>query len=361
MVRKGKWARTWIVTGAYAVIATVASVLITSSLQPRISYGEPFAGDTSCGGYGIATSAAWWEKTDDELRESFELARSTGVCAVRLGVIWSEIEKSPGTYDWHQLDRQVLLAKETGVDPMLMLYSAPQWVFDSGSSEGTPFEDRASLFGTFAAEVARRYGADVDAYEIWNEPNVERFWENPNVDEYLALLRAAYPKIHSVDESATVITGGLAPAADEEGSIAPVTFVRTLYEGGGNQWFDALGMHPYTWREDVEARLQFRDLNEVESLMAQFGDEESKIWITEYGAPTGGLGGITQSEQSEVIRWGIDEAAADPRIAAIYLYDLHDYPLGLFNPESYFGLYTSSGQPKVVSSLLREERPLSER
>ena len=337
--------------GAYAVIAAAASVMMSATFQPRISYGEPAGGDTACGGYGIAASAAWWEKSGDELRESYALARATGACAVRLGVIWSNIEKSPGVYDWSTLDQQVSLAQEAGVAPMLMLYSVPDWILESAAG----FEGRAASFGDFAAEVARRYGSGVEAYEIWNEPNVERFWENPDVDEYVALLRAAYPKIHAADESSTVITGGLAPAPDRAGSIAPVTFIRAMYERGGQEWFDALGMHPYTWREAPSSRLQFRDLVEVEAIMAEFGDGDSAVWMTEYGAPTGGLGGITQSEQAEMIQWGINEAEANTRIGGIFLYDLHDYPLGLFNPESYFGLYTSSGQPKMIASILREE------
>jgi hypothetical protein len=93
----------------------------------------------------------------------------------------------------------------------------------------------ASAYGTFAGQVAARYGPmGVNTYEIWNEENNQAFWyPAPNPSLYTAMLKDAYAAIKAVQPGATVISGGLAPAADDgAGDIAPIEFLQDMYADG---------------------------------------------------------------------------------------------------------------------------------
>lgn len=379
----GRGWRAWLAAAVYAAAAAIAAATIPAAVPPKITYAsatQAASPQPACSTFGVATSAVWWHKTAEEVRDGYAMARSVGACAVRIGVMWNEIEKSPGHYDWAALDKLTLGARDAGITPMFMIYASPEWWLNdtrvrelAGLSSATPLsvvgssvvapaapeedlnEKRARIFGDFVAQLAGRYGGQVDAYEIWNEPNTPRFWSRPNIDHYVMLLKSAYPRIHEADPGATVVSAGMAPAPDSPTTIAPQTFIRGLYERGAQDWFDALGMHPYTWRDAPDQRHRFRDMEEVLALMDAFGDTGTSVWVTEFGAPTGGFGGITQAEQADLFRWGIREAEAHPRIAALYLYSVHDCPAGVTNPESYFGMFTSTGQAKVAASTLRAD------
>ena len=58
----------------------------------------------------------------------------------------------------------------------------------------------------FARAVAERYKGRVDAYQIWNEPNLSREWGNrpPNAAEYTELLRIANQTIKEIDSDVLV-------------------------------------------------------------------------------------------------------------------------------------------------------------
>ena len=103
-----------------------------------------------------------------------------------------------------------------------------------------------------------------------------------------------------------VVTGGLSPAPDDGGNVAPVTFLKGIYSHGGKGAFDAVGHHPYcapafpgdaqwwsAWFQMTGAKTSLR------SVMADNGDAGKQIWATEYGAPTNGPSGSFVSEQTQ--------------------------------------------------------------
>lgn len=367
-------AASWWVTAVFAVAGVAASVAITAGLTPRIAASAAHAADVPCGDYGVAVSADWGWKSPEELQASYAMARNVGACQIRISVPWGDVETAPGYYDWSQLDMMVHGATAAGIEPMLVLYAIPGWVQEAGVQQAITQQGASSLsssgavtlaasesdrheigrmYSEFAAAVAARYKDSVYAYEVWNEPNISRFWTNPSAAEYAELLKLTYPRIHQADPSAVVISAGLAPAADTETSISPTTFVSEMYKAGAKDSFDALGVHPYTWNDPPEERMKFLDIDELQRIMDGNGDAGKQMWVTEYGAPTGGLPGLTQSEQAAMLMFGIEEARRNPRIERFYFYTLQDYPLGVTDPESYFGIYTSDGGAKVGANELR--------
>jgi len=74
-------------------------------------------------------------------------------------------------------------------------------------------------WGDHVTAIAQAGLGRVEAYEIGNEPNLDRFWDNapPDPAQYVQALQIAYERIKVVDPAAIVVSGGLAPTGRIEG------------------------------------------------------------------------------------------------------------------------------------------------
>ncbi|HEX6310978.1 MAG TPA: beta-xylosidase, partial [Acidimicrobiia bacterium] len=193
---------------------------------------------------GFAAGAGLPGRSDPELARDLEGMAATRARYLRFDLPWSSVEPEPGRYRWDQLDRVVDGARACGLEVVGLLTYSPEWARAAGTSEHAPPLDPDD-FGAFVSRAVRRYAPrGVDVWEIWNEPNLDLFWEPaPDPAAYAELLAAAFDAVKAVDRDATVISAGLAPAADEpDGSrVSPVTFLEEAYAAGAGGHFDALG------------------------------------------------------------------------------------------------------------------------
>jgi hypothetical protein len=243
----------------------------------------------------------------EEVAADLDLMAGTGARWLRVSVGWGHIERAPGVYDWAGTDRVVQGARERGLSVVAVITSAPSWDADPGCRTNECAPDDVGPYAAFARVAAERYGPlGVHHWEIWNEPNHVPFWgPKPDPAKYVELLRGASTAIHDVDPTATVITGGLSPAPDEGDEIAPLTFLRQVYEHGGRAFFDAVAHHPYQYPElpaSDELTNAFRQTELLHDLMASRGDDDKRIWGTEVGAPTRGGRSVSEDEQAEWVR-----------------------------------------------------------
>lgn len=72
--------------------------------------------------------------------------------------------------------------------------------------------------------------------------------------------------------------------------------------------------------------------------MAAHGDGDKKVWLTEYGAPTGGSSGVSPKLQAQMVAEAYELAAAHRSIGPIFIYTLIDGGAPNGDPERYFGL-----------------------
>lgn len=357
-------------TWGTVIVALVSSVIFVlgvtlgyspfAAFRPTATPSE-YSAERKCMDIGISGNAEWDRFSSSDYELASRTTSDLGIGRVRIGAIWSDIEKTQGVYDWSALDMRVRHVRDAGLAPLLILQGSPSWL-PIPAGPITPEHLRvAQKYGVFAGEVAGRYGGDVDSYEIWNEPNLARFWEHPDAALYTEFLKAAYPAIHAADARATVITAGLAPATNSHGSIAPVTFLNRLYDHDGGRYSDAIGMHPYTFPEMPSGQSTwntFRALNEVKQLMAARGDAGKEIWLTEYGAPTGGVGWVSPDTQAEMVAEAIVLARSDLSLGPIFVYTLVDGGAQNWDPEDHFGLYYTDLSPKpavrAIHDLVKE-------
>jgi hypothetical protein len=263
--------------------------------------------------FGVGGFGAIRDHPDPLVRQqAFRSLEVLGVKWIRTDISWDKVETEPGVFDWTRLDQLVTEAHAFGFKILAVLNRTADFARPEGTPEWYPPMGKGPLtaYSAFVRQVALRYTEPghvrIHAVEIWNEQNNPYAWAGSmKIDVYKAILRRAWIEMKAVNKATQVITGGLAPGRLYLWSVAPRTFVKRLYAVGGKPWFDAIGMHPYTFPALASDRLftgwaaMTRSADGEPSIRATMkanGDGAKKIWSTEFGSPVSLVGEARQAE-----------------------------------------------------------------
>jgi polysaccharide biosynthesis protein PslG len=304
--------------------------------------------------FGIATGSTLQNDSASDLTGDLNLDQKAGAGWVRIDINWAQIQVGgPNSYNWSYIDNAVTSAEARGMSVLGTIVYTPNWSRPAGT-DGTDVTDPQE-YAAFAAVAAKHYSAlGVQDFEIWNEPNQIGSWTpKPNVAAYTTLLKDSYTSIKAVDPSATVITGGLSPAASDGTNIAPVDFLKGIYADGGQGFFDAVGMHPYC-NPDMPGQADsgsawyqmYGTPTSLRSLMVANGDGAKKIWGTEFGTPTSGLSGVSAAFQAQTVTRAYQLWSTYSWAGPLFFYEGRDN--GTDSNDSYdnYGFATTTFAPK---------------
>jgi hypothetical protein len=232
-------------------------------------------------------------------------AEELGVGWVKEQVQWHTIEHGREDFDWQHLDTIVRSAEGHGLKLLLSVTHAPDWTRTAETESGPPAD--YAEFGRFMEQLAARYRSQVDAYELWNEPNLAREWRGDTLDaaRFVALVAEGAAGVRRGDPAAVVVSGGPAVTGIDDGetAVADRRFLRGMVEAGVADHVDAIGAHPYGYGNPPDESVQdethtasshndhptffFRDtLEDYRSIMLEHGLEDVPLWITEFGWPS---------------------------------------------------------------------------
>jgi hypothetical protein len=350
---------------ALAALAATASIIFVNINTNGIKADQKPAPQKI---FGIADPDLISETPEVQARQISNM-KAIGITSVRIDANWSWVQPNgPNEFKWSNLDQEVKSIRTAGMSADLIIDGCPPWAALPGAGKNQ-FTQPAhpSQYASWAADVAARYAPEgVRYFEIWNEPNIIRFWKpRPNPAAYTADLRAAYTAIKTIDPSAFVISGGLAPAATVKNAYSPIDFLKAMYKNGAENSFDALGYHPYSypalpndpgtpWSQIDQTSPSLR------SSMAENGDSAKLIWITEFGAPSAGSSGVDAAAQAVQLSQALADVKDSKWIGGFYIYTWRDGPIASA-PGNEFGLLTASAKTKpafsVVAAALAGSRP----
>ncbi|MFO0628872.1 MAG: sugar-binding protein [Polyangiales bacterium] len=124
--------------------------------------------------------------------ELLELCAAAGVTWARMDGDWLSLNPARGRFEWAALDRSVDAANARGIQVFLTLGYTPAWVprVDRARADTAPQNDEPATsdeWRAFVTEAVRRYRArGVRHFGMWNEANLEQFWEQAaGVDAYV--------------------------------------------------------------------------------------------------------------------------------------------------------------------------------
>jgi hypothetical protein len=311
--------------------------------------------------------------------------RALGVDTVRIFALWSRIAPakrpagfdgadpaSPG-YSWAPLDAAVARVRAADMKVTLTITGpGPLWTSSSPSRRRPAYRPRPGAFAAFATAVALRYGANVDRYLLWNEPNIAA-WLYPqsrcsrghctpvSPHLYRGLVRAAYPAVRDADPGAQVVIGTLSPRGQRlrraDTVMRPLVFLRA-FGCRSDRWTrlrtsecrnfrpatgDGFAIHPYSSRNAPERAHPSADdvsLAQVGRLTATLDrlqrgralhatTRRFGIYIDEYGYqtnPPDKFAGIGPRKQDSWLQRAAYVAWRNPRIRLFAQYLWRDEP-----------------------------------
>ena len=242
------------------------------------------SGDTS----GLRTTVAFLPQAASDPRfglhmKSLSWIPPIGVGSVRLWdtyTMWADLEPTRGVYNWSRLDTFVADARRHGITVLLTLGMTPRWA-SSEPTQPSPYGPRylgASALPSdmadweaFVQAVLTRYGHQLDAVEIWNEPNYA--FLRGGAHAYAALLSHA-TAVTSRFQGPTV----LAPAV---AGVNPVRFIDSVAQLAPDTKLDAFSQHFYPPGPSGPETL-LATLRHADSTLVQLRWPRS-IWNTESG------------------------------------------------------------------------------
>ena len=327
-------------------------------------------------------------------RAALTRAKVAGASVVRLSVGWRAIvdpapppsfdatDPADRSYDFSRLDAAVEDAVAHGLEPLVMVTSAPDWAEAPDRWEyahkGT-WAPRPAALADLAVALGRRYsgawpasGAPlprVRLWQAWNEPNLPRYlqpqwvarrgrWIPYAPQRYRAMLAAFERGMRSVQPDATVATAGTAPVGeprDGQGRMSPIRFWasmlcvapdpphRRLPCRGGSPRFDVAAHHPLSVGDpDRPAALRhdvaIADLGKLRRVLAAAG-LAPRLWITELNWDAGRRG-VPAGRQARYVARGLrllDAAGADLTVWHLLADPApapHAHPAGLWQDSS---------------------------
>ncbi len=270
----------------------------TSSPQPSPTPGPLMTSPD----YGIQ-AFLWWRP--EVASRDLGLIKDMGFRWAKQVFAWADIEGAQKDhFDWTQADNVVRAANEAGIKLLARVDRPPAWTgAQPPNGPPTNYDD----FGDFCYALASRYKGKIQAYQIWNEPNLAREWGGrpPNPQEYTRLLAIAYRRIKEADPSALVISAGLTPTGTSSNEAMPDTvYLEGMYQAGFQAYCDMVGVHAAGFKATPEISPEeaatakdaqgkslyggerffcFRHVEDMRQIMEKHGDSNRRVAILEFG------------------------------------------------------------------------------
>jgi hypothetical protein len=260
-------------TGEFSV--PVSPVQVVRSAIPGDLMGMVHAGDRS-----------------DEVEREYALLNELGVQWMLTDFSWNSIEGTEGVWTENYFDAYTNNGKDHEKKILAILDYDVGWIHDGnhdsddhGNAGDDRFTDGAGhkyiaiseipFFIEYVKKTVYHYQDRVDAWCIWNEPNLEQFWRGTQL-EFFELTKATVAAIRKVDPDAFIIGGAFNTLVSED-------WVRGFFEFDPDmiENINAIAYHPYTIGPGSTANMY----NYFKKIVSEYGFGD-KIWVTEVGYPT---------------------------------------------------------------------------
>ena len=273
------------ITVRIAVVLALATGLL-GTLMPSAQAAS--SGSRNSAAFGAQFHGTWASMSDRERARVLDSLVDAGATWVRIDVGWTTLQPDGrGKFDMRWgvpfLDKIFNMAHARGLKVLGMVWQTPRWANGSGNHRVLPRNP-----GDYAAALrfaARRWSRQVQAWQIWNEPNAREFLSPPDPKAYVRLLRAAYPAVKAGNRKALVVFGGT--------MYIDTKWIGRAYKAGAKGKFDIMAVHAYQGNsakgpEANDRRDSYRmtHTGALVRLMRGNGDGGKRIWFTEFGWAT---------------------------------------------------------------------------
>ena len=312
---------------------------------------------------------SWYGVSEAQLERELDLLPHLGLSLIRFELPWVLIAPGrPGVhsydaaaardhewsgYRWQRTDRVIAGCLQRRLRPVPQVVFSPPWAADGGPNQ--PPSD-PSCFGDFIRAAAERYRGKVDYWEVWNEPNLRRYWDGTLAAYASGVLNAAMDALRDLQPRPMVVLGGLA------GSDGLPTILSTA---GAS--FDIASFHYYPPRTWPSLRVNVKGaVKKIRGDLQRAGRSDVPAWLTEVGAtarraqPRDDMPVVGPRGQLRLLQQAVNGSGAD----AVFWYTLRDHLI--YSGEAmvkrvYWGLFDMELRPRPaarwLAGLAQDRRP----
>jgi polysaccharide biosynthesis protein PslG len=219
------------------------------------------------------------------------------VGTVRFVMSWPAIQPTSGSgYNWKNVDVQVGNLANQGIQAFPTIYGSPSWV--ASKPKQPPLKGKAAkeAWRNFLTAAVERYGSGgaywhttyqtqfpngkvkpIKWWQIWNEPNLNKFFPKKNAaHQYAKLVKLSHEAIKKSDSHAKLVLAGMPSFKKPHAN----KFLANLYKVKKfKKAFEAAAVHPYAPKMD-----KFRTAVErMRKTMKKHHDGHAQLWLTEVG------------------------------------------------------------------------------
>jgi len=252
------------------------------------------------------------------------------------GMMWSQLNPSPGIYNWKWLDLALQKSQQYGTQVDFNFYFTPSWASSKPSGQCVmgnnggcypPNDLNADGTGTdqyvndFMTALMKHVGAGKFKYiEIWNEFNIDVEWHG-TIAQLVRITSDVSTIAKSYDHNIKIIgpseTGDWVPTGDNTG----MKWLGEFLAAGGGQHIDVISLHGHVKKpEDIIART-----NSAVAEMAQYGQSGKPVFDTEASWPVNWpvIRGIpTDLQRGYLFREYLASLSTPTKAFYVYAYDI---------------------------------------
>ena len=332
----------------------------------------------------------WGSPTVDR---DLKLAKGAGFTWIKQMFQGDYIEGAgKGKFAWNEPDRLVKAANQAGLKIIARVDWTPAWARPQGAPKtgawnGPPTD--LNDFGDFVNALVSRYktgspNGHIDAFEIWNEPNLAREWGGrpPNAAEYVQMLKVAYLAAKKADPSSVIISAGLSPTGTVSPDARPDDlYLDEMYQAGAKDYFDVLGVNAPGYKAPPEMSpaevasnkdyggqrfFCFRHVEDMRQIMVKYGDEKKQVAVLEMGWTTDNRPGspyawhaVTEQQKGDYIVGAYQYAQKNwsdwiGLMSTIYISDPH---WTVNDEQFYWSLTDPDGTPRPSYNIIKGKLP----
>jgi hypothetical protein len=292
---------------------------------------------------GIDVAMAWFY-TGERMEQSANLCALAGVNWVRDRLRWDEMEPEKGRFaPANKYDDTARIESKAGLRVLQVHHNTPPWATTTPQRQPPDLRDAYH----FMREMARRWKGQVQAFEPWNEADVENFGGHIGV-EMASLQKASYLGLKAGNPDVIVCQNVFA--------LVQPNMLADLAANRAWPYFDTFNFHHYCGPDNYpNVYAAFRPFT-----------AGKPMWVTEFNAPVHWAGEEQEPTESDL-------RVQAERVTEVFAASLHEGPAAAFyfmlphycEGETQFGILHKDLTPRpaylalaAVGRLLADAHPL---
>ncbi len=224
----------------------------------------------------------------------YDAVAGAGIPWVRIDINWLDIEPQQNKFNWSEIDRVVNKAVSLNLKIFATFAYTPQWA-SSGNKDGKSYGNdvpKPGLYEKALSEAVKRYRGKIFHWGLWNEVNLDGFWEG-TADQYVDLIVIpGYDAIKNNCPECYSLGPELANVGDDLNN-----FYNTIFSRAKDK-FDIITHHIYqtfpeldpwagytsdSFYNALEKKRTFSTRMALYEALTKYSITHKDVWITETG------------------------------------------------------------------------------